>query len=306
MDRFEESASFLVKRGLAQERGMKNLCRKKIVFFAFDKEALIDLMHSLSQSNDCYEVRVNKSQRRGLWQADCLFTNESSLGDCWARYVQHPDWWCTVHDEEFTDAAKRNAFENEFPGTIAVAMQEPEDVVGAALDAQGRIDALISNDAYPAVRAPVDEADTEEMRRAMEALVVWPYRLVGAAVPAMKSAGQGKIIMVTSAAPIRGLANYSMYATGRGAGNAMVKSLSLELAPSNIQINAIAPNYIQNPTYFPPSLTENEAAMAKMLANIPAKRLGQPEEVAELIAFFASDKCGFVTGHVVPISGGWA
>ena len=51
---------------------------------------------------------------------------------------------------------------------------------------------------------------------------------------------------------------------------------------------------------------ENEAAMAKMLANIPAKRLGQPEEVAELIAFFASDKCGFVTGHVVPISGGWA
>ena len=165
---------------------------------------------------------------------------------------------------------------------------------------------LISNDAFPAVRAPVDEADTEEMRRAMEALVIWPYRLVGAAVPAMKSAGQGKIIMVTSATPFRGLANYSMYATGRGAGNAMVKSLSLELAPSNIQINAIAPNYIQNPTYFPPSLTENEAAMAKMLANIPAKRLGQPEEVAELIAFFASDKCGFVTGHVVPISGGWA
>ena len=143
-------------------------------------------------------------------------------------------------------------------------------------------------------------------RRAMEALVIWPYRLVGAAVPAMKSAGQGKIIMVTSATPFRGLANYSMYATGRGAGNAMVKSLSLELAPSNIQINAIAPNYIQNPTYFPPSLTENEAAMAKMLANIPAKRLGQLGEVAELIAFFAWDKCGFVAGHVVPISGGWA
>ena len=62
------------------------------------------------------------------------------------------------------------------PGTIAVATQEPEDVVGAALDEQGRIDALISNDAYPAVRAPVDEADKEEMRRAMEALVVWPHR----------------------------------------------------------------------------------------------------------------------------------
>ena len=123
---------------------------------------------------------------------------------------------------------------------------------------------------------------------------------------AKKELANTKIIMVTSAAPIRGLANYSMYATGRGAGNAMVKSLSLELAAANIQVNAIAPNYIENPTYFPPELTENEAAMKKMLSNIPAKRLGQPEEVAELIAFFASDKCGFVTGHVVPISGGWA
>lgn len=210
------------------------------------------------------------------------------------------------HDVEFSDPDNRSAFEAEFPGTIALAAQEPEDVVAETLSAQGRIDVLISNDAYPAIRAPVDEADPDEMRRAMEALVVWPYRLIGAAVPSMKAAGSGKIIMVTSAAPIRGLANYSMYATGRGAGNAMVKSLSLELAASNIQINAIAPNYIENPTYFPPELTENEVAMKKMLSNIPARRLGQPEEVAELIAFFASDKCGFVTGHVVPISGGWA
>ena len=86
----------------------------------------------------------------------------------------------------------------------------------------------------------------------------------------------------------------------------MVKSLSLELASSKIQVNAIAPNYIENSTYFPPELTQNEAAMVKMLSNIPSKRLGRPEEVAELIAFFASDKCGYVTGHVVPISGGWA
>lgn len=210
------------------------------------------------------------------------------------------------HDAEFIDPDNRTQFEQQFPGTIALSAQEPEDVVTEAISSHGRIDILISNDAYPAVRAPVDQADPDEMRNAMEALVVWPYRLIGAAVPDMKEQGSGKILMVTSAAPIRGLANYSMYATGRGAGNAMVKSLSLELAAANIQVNAIAPNYIENPTYFPPELTQNEAAMAKMLSNIPAKRLGQPEEVAELIAFFASDKCGFVTGHVVPISGGWA
>ncbi|WP_299621843.1 SDR family oxidoreductase [Pelagibius sp.] len=192
------------------------------------------------------------------------------------------------------------------PGVIVPDSSEPEALVEEVIAVHGRIDTLICNDAYPAVRAPVDEAEPGEMRRALEALVEWPYRLIGRAVPRMKARGAGRIIMVTSAAPLRGLANYSMYATARGAGNALVKSLSLELAPFNIQINAIAPNYIENPTYFPPELLANEKAMAKMLANIPAKRLGKPEEVAETIAFFASGKCGFMTGHVVPIAGGWA
>ncbi len=191
-------------------------------------------------------------------------------------------------------------------GVIAAKASEPEALVEEVIASRGRIDTLICNDAYPAVRAPVEEAEPDEMRRALEALVEWPYRLIGAAVPHMKATGSGKIVMVTSAAPLRGLANYSMYATARGAGNALVKSLSLELAPHNIQINAIAPNYIKNPTYFPPELLANEKAIAKMLSNIPSKRLGNPEEVAETIAFFASDKCGYITGHVVPISGGWA
>ncbi|MEM7442724.1 MAG: SDR family oxidoreductase [Pseudomonadota bacterium] len=192
------------------------------------------------------------------------------------------------------------------PGVVVPKATEPDALIEETVDTYGRIDALICNDAYPAVRAPVDEAEPAEMRQALEALVEWPYRLIGKAVPHMKAAGAGRIIMVTSAAPLRGLSNYSMYATARGAGNALVKSLSLELAPFNLQINAVAPNYVESPTYFPPDLLANEKAMVKMLSNIPAKRLGKPEEVAEIIAFFASDRCGFITGHVVPIAGGWA
>ncbi len=210
------------------------------------------------------------------------------------------------HDMAFGDDDARDQFAANHPNVIAARSTEPKTLVDEVIGGQGRIDALVCNDVYPAVRAPVEDADASEMRNALEALVVTPYCLIGAAVPFMKKRGSGKIVMVTSAAPIRGLANYSMYTTARGAGNEMVKSLSLELAPSNIQINAIAPNYIETPTYFPPELLANEAAMAKMMKNIPSKRLGKPDEVAELIAFFASDRCGFVTGHVVPISGGWA
>ncbi len=67
------------------------------------------------------------------------------------------------HDKAFSDDESRTALESDFPRTFALAAQEPEDVVAAALDAQGRIDALISNDAYPAIRAPVDEANPDEM-----------------------------------------------------------------------------------------------------------------------------------------------
>ncbi len=192
------------------------------------------------------------------------------------------------------------------PGITVADAAGPEELVAEVVAAHGRIDVLVCNDAYPAQRAPVDEAVAGEMARALEALVAWPYRLIGRAVPHMKAAGGGRIVMVTSAAPLRGLANYSIYATARGAGNALVKSLSLELAPFDIQVNAVAPNYIENPTYFPPELLANETAMAKMLSNIPLKRLGKPQEVAETIAFLASDKCGFITGHVLPVAGGWA
>lgn len=210
------------------------------------------------------------------------------------------------HDEAFIDAEARDTFTASHPGAEIALAQDPETLAAEAIERFGRINVLVCNDAYPAVRAPVDEAEPDEMQRVLDALVTWPYRLIGATVPAMKSRGRGKILMITSAAPIRGLANYSMYATARGAGNAMVKSLSLELARFDIQVNAIAPNYIENPTYFPPALLADDKAMSKMLSNIPAKRLGKPEEVAETIAFFASDRCGFITGHVVPIAGGWA
>jgi NAD(P)-dependent dehydrogenase (short-subunit alcohol dehydrogenase family) len=136
--------------------------------------------------------------------------------------------------------------------------------------------------------------------------VVWPYALLGKVAAVMKAQKAGRILIVSSAAPLTGIPNYSMYAIARGAANAMVPTLSKELARWNIPVNAIAANYIKNPDYFPPELLANQDAMTKMLKNIPLGRLGEPEEVAELVALFASGRCGFVTGHVIPIAGGWA
>lgn len=210
-------------------------------------------------------------------------------------------------DESFDDEGARDAFEAENENFLAAESLDPDDLADEALELlDGRVDILVSNDGFPAIRAPVDQADPQDMCDGLEALVVRPFALAGALVPAMREAGGGRLLFVTSAAPLIGLANYSMYATARGAQNAMVKSLARELARDQILVNAIAPNFVESPTYFPEDLLADAASRDKILKNIPLGRLGKPEEVAELVAFLASERCGFMTGCVLPIAGGWA
>lgn len=222
------------------------------------------------------------------------------------RRLLREEMTVVCHDAAFVDGQVRAAFRTEIPGAEVLERTDPAEIVAETMERFGRLDALISNDPYPAIRAPVDEADPEEFRRTLDALAVWPFTVISKAAAVMKAKGAGRIVIITSAAPLTGIPNYSIYAAARGAANALVPSLAKELARWGISVNAIAPNYIKNPDYFPPELLANQEAMAKMLKNIPLGRLGEPEEVAELIALFASGRCGFITGHVLPIAGGWA
>lgn len=219
-------------------------------------------------------------------------------------------WQVYAHDEAFTDAAARANFEKEIPGAKAIEAQEPADMVAQVVAAAGRIDAVISNDAYPAKRDFVMDANGPHMDEALHQLVTRPFCLAGHATRVMKdqdgATSRGKIIFVSSAAPLQGLANYSIYATARGATNAMVKSLALELGPHAIQVNALAPNFVESPTYFPKELVENPETLAKITSRIPLGRLAQPEEAGAVIAFLASENANFITGHVLPFAGGWA
>lgn len=210
------------------------------------------------------------------------------------------------HDDRFADPAARAEWSAAHPGVTATAAQSPRDLVAEAIATHGRLDVVVSNDEFRAIRAPVEEARLDDLRDGLEAMVVRPFALAQTAVPEMKRRRGGRILLVTSAAPLRGLPNYGMYATARGAANALTLTLARELAPHGIVVNAVAPNYVMNPSYFPPELLANKDALAKMERNIPLGRLGRPEEVAALIAFLCLGDCAFVTGHVVPIAGGWA
>lgn len=211
-----------------------------------------------------------------------------------------------AQDPGFSEATACDAFAARHPGVATTGAIEPATIVEAALAAHGRIDTVISNDDAPAIRAPLETANLDDFRAGLEAMMVRPFALAQAAVTPMKKQGGGRIVLITSAAPLRGLTNYGMYAAARGGANALTLTLARELASSNILVNAIAPNYVANPSYFPPALLADPQALAKIEKNIPLGRLGKPEEVGALVSFFAIGDCGFVTGHIVPIAGGWA
>jgi 2-keto-3-deoxy-L-fuconate dehydrogenase len=168
------------------------------------------------------------------------------------------------------------------------------------------LDVLVANLAHPPCAAPVGSITDQDFASLFDTLVHPLMRLVRAAAPAMVERGRGKIIAVTSAAPLRGIPGASAYCAARGAQNAFLRAVGLELAASNVQVNAIAQNYVHNDEYYPESLVHTERFQQHLARNVPAKRLGRGEETAELALFLASSHSDFMVGQIVPFAGGWA
>jgi NAD(P)-dependent dehydrogenase (short-subunit alcohol dehydrogenase family) len=210
------------------------------------------------------------------------------------------------HDPSFIGTEARAAFETSRPGCVAAAAQEPEALVAEAVARLGRLDALVSNDPWPARRLRIGEATPEEYRATIEALMVTPFRLAAAAARVMEGQGGGRIVLVTSAAPLRPYPGFSMYASARAGASGLAQALGKELGAANIQVNAVAPNFLYSETYYPKTQWADDPKYVERLKRmVPMQRLGRPEEVGALIAFLASGKADFVTAQVIPFTGGW-
>jgi hypothetical protein len=97
----------------------------------------------------------------------------------------------------------------------------------------------------------------------------------------------------------------STYSAARGAQLAWVRSAGTELARENIRINAIAQNFVENPTYFPPELQSNPAFQERLKREVPLGRLVTGDEDALFAAYLASDAAACFVGQVFPVAGGW-
>ena len=182
---------------------------------------------------------------------------------------------------------------------------EAERAVEAVVARFGRLDILVNNNAHPPSGSPVEDITDAAWREMMARLLDEPFFCLRAALRVMRPAGRGKIINMSSAAAFPGLPNYAAYTAARAGVNGLTKAVGREVAGAGIQVNAIAQNYVENPTYFPPALTGDPVRLARMVKNIPAGRLARSEESARLAVYLASEDADFFSGQVIPFAGGW-
>jgi len=170
----------------------------------------------------------------------------------------------------------------------------------------GSIDVLLVNLAMPAPSTLAAEVGEEEWHAVFDTMVHPLPRLVKAVLPQMQSRGSGKILVMGSASALRGMKRASSYSAARGAQLAYVQAVGVELAPLNIQVNAIAQNFVDNPTYFPPEVQANPRFIERMKREVPLGRLVKACEDAEFAAYLCSKNADCFVGQVFPVSGGWA
>ena len=171
-------------------------------------------------------------------------------------------------------------------------------VVAGILERHGRLDALVNNAGIWHTGGLL-ETTPEEYRRVIEINQTGVFLGMRAVTPTMQKQRSGSIVNISSSAGLRGDPRIHAYVASKWAVRGMTKAAALELAPFGIRVNSVHPGLIQTPM----SATEFEPGKPDPGRNVPMGRVGQPEEVAELVAFLVADGSAYVTGAELAIDG---
>jgi len=206
--------------------------------------------------------------------------------------------------------AEETAFQIKEVGGDAIAIRtdvsSPSQVsamVSQTLGYWGQVDILVNN-AGVIGRAPFLEMDEAEWDRVLLVNLKGAFLCGQVVARAMVQAGRGgKIVNITSVSSKVARRRLSHYCASKGGLHMLTKVMALELAPCKINVNAIAPGFIETPLS-KPSL-ENPTAFQDRMSHIPWGRVGQPEDVAKAVLFLVSKEADYITGTALFVDGGW-
>jgi len=185
-------------------------------------------------------------------------------------------------------------------------MNDARQLVEKTVDRWGRLDVLCNNAGIQMLKT-LEETTEEDWRHLMSINLDGAFHCSKFAIPAMRRSGGGSIINMASVGSFVGLGTDAAYCASKGGILSLTRQMALDYSHENIRVNAICPGAIRTPLmeqYLDEQKGDREAARAEVVASHPIGRMGEPEEVAEVAVFFASDKSSFVAGAHLAVDGG--
>jgi NAD(P)-dependent dehydrogenase (short-subunit alcohol dehydrogenase family) len=176
-----------------------------------------------------------------------------------------------------------------------------QQLVEATLQTFGRVDVLVNNSGIVATTPLIDQT-VEEWDRVVDTNLRGTFLLTREVGRHLVAQGSGKVINIASNFALQGVANHAAYSASKAAVIAFTRAMAIEWARAGIQVNAIAPGYFA--TALNAEMRDDAEALPKVLRAIPARRMGQPDELQPWLLLLAGPASDFMTGEVIVIDGG--
>jgi NAD(P)-dependent dehydrogenase (short-subunit alcohol dehydrogenase family) len=177
-----------------------------------------------------------------------------------------------------------------------------ENLIASTEKLYGAPDILVCNAAVNPAYGPLGELSDEAFDKIMGSNVKSNLWLCNRVIPAMKTKGDGAVVIISSIAGMRGNSVIGGYGISKAADFALARNLAVEHGPDNVRVNCIAPGLVK--TDFARALWEDEDNLKKRTRTTPLRRIGLPEEIGPVAAFLASPAASFITGQVIVADGG--
>ncbi|MFD6394942.1 glucose 1-dehydrogenase [Nocardia sp. NPDC055029] len=176
-----------------------------------------------------------------------------------------------------------------------------QHAVDTAVGAFGTLTGLVNNAGVTASGVPLVEEPLETFQRVIQVNLVSVNIGIHAVVPALRAAGGGSIVNISSAAGLVGLAHTGAYGAAKWGVRGLTKVAAVELARDRIRVNSVHPGMVLTPMTAPTGISLAEGGFP----NAPLGRVGQPEELAGAVTYLLSDAASYTTGAELAVDGGW-